>query len=472
MAAHLPVTLFEQYMLDDDTQAYPMVFFLRSRLRGRLVREHFEQALRQAIDRHPLLRAVLQDHGGQTTWLPLENETPDLHWCESDTTGFGPRSAQRLDLRRQPGLRVWVQCLDQETTVLWEFHHACTDGTGGMQLIEDTLVAYAAACDAPGTAPAWRTLDDPSLEYRRTFGLDRIGRIARLPLDLLGAFGVAQFFANRPRALAADRPAHAPADDACGGPSTQSHTFTAVEVRRLQAACAERGATINDVLIRDLMTTLDAWQAEKTPHEANPCLRISVPVNLRQDRAAAMPAANVVSMVFVDRRPRRYRPAALLASIRRDTWFIKRLRLGLVFMLILQFFARITRGMGWLLGGSRCLSTAVLSNLGVQFDRLPLRYQGRRAVTGNVVLEQIELLPPLRRLTRAALGVVTYAGELTLSLHYDASCFDSSSARILLDRYVSTVRANSAVWPELVAHPAPSRKGTRTVPSPALAPAA
>lgn len=441
-SASLPVAPFENYMLDDDRCEHPMVFFVRTRLSGRLDRSRFEVALARAQSRHALLSSVIDERDGYRVWRRLADAAAPVVW-QREAVHDDPTS-RGLDLRRQPGLRVWVDEAAGEASVLWEFHHSCCDGTGAMQLVEDALLAYAAK---PGREPAWRTLAGEEQSERHHFGLSRAGRWLRLPLNMLGSLGVLQFFVNRPRPLAApaqttqreQRPA------AAGQPATQSHRFSAAEVRRLKAAAHEQGVTINDLLLADLFMSLDGWQAEHEPAYKKPCLRISMPVNLRTAQFEAQSAANVVSMVFLDRRPRWYRGRrGLLRTIRRDTWFIKKLRLGLVFTAMLAFFQRICGGMNWLLDGDKCHATAVLSNLGPQLGHLPVPYVRGKACLGDVRLEQVELLPPVRHQTRAALGVVTYGGELTLSLYYDAAQLTAAAAASFFARYVTAIETTAA----------------------------
>jgi hypothetical protein len=85
-----------------------------------------------------------------------------------------------------------------------------------------------------------------------------------------------------------------------------------------------------------------------------------------------------------------------------------------------------------MLKGDDCRATAVLSNLGVQFDDLPLAYLGDRAIVGDALLDKIDFLPPIRKGTNASLGVVTYAGELMISLQYDPKVLSTILADDLL----------------------------------------
>ena len=50
---------FEHYMLADETQAHPMVFWLKASFLGPTSTSHLTTALAAAVKRHPLLQATL-----------------------------------------------------------------------------------------------------------------------------------------------------------------------------------------------------------------------------------------------------------------------------------------------------------------------------------------------------------------------------------------------------------------------------
>jgi len=79
-----------------------------------------------------------------------------------------------------------------------------------------------------------------------------------------------------------------------------------------------------------LFVTVDDFQARYQPHAADGWLRFSVPINLREAKDRRLPAANVMSMVFLDRRRAQIAdPDRLLASIHHDLELSRRLRLQL-----------------------------------------------------------------------------------------------------------------------------------------------
>ena len=49
---------------------------------------------------------------------------------------------ERIDLASEIGLRISVDADSDRADVLFEFHHACTDGIGAVQFIGDLLAHY------------------------------------------------------------------------------------------------------------------------------------------------------------------------------------------------------------------------------------------------------------------------------------------------------------------------------------------
>ena len=137
----LPLTPFEEYMLTDDRPGCPMTFLFRLRFSGRFRREAFASALRTAVSRHPLLRAIVRPGGeiGRSGSRPMLG---NRGW--SDATGLADGSlphADPMDLSVAPGLRLWLSESEKATDLVAQFHHASCDGLGAMAFLEDLLVA-------------------------------------------------------------------------------------------------------------------------------------------------------------------------------------------------------------------------------------------------------------------------------------------------------------------------------------------
>ena len=86
-------------------------------------------------------------------------------------------------------------------------------------------------------------------------------------------------------------------------------------------------------LARDWFLTVNGWKMRHFPKPSGGWLRLCVPISLRSDDHRGLPAANVVSMVFLDRRRNGLvDPEQLLRGICREMNQIKRLRLGEAFV--------------------------------------------------------------------------------------------------------------------------------------------
>ena len=66
---------------------------------------------------------------------------------------------------------------------------------------------------------------------------------------------------------------------------------------------------------------------------------------------------------------------------------------------------------------------------------------------GDLLLDQVESAPPVRERTPAAVSVVSYAGQMTLVLHYDRSYFTPAAAGDLLRWIAAAVRDQAGLPP-------------------------
>jgi hypothetical protein len=146
-------------------------------------------------------------------------------------------------------------------------------------------------------------------------------------------------------------------------------------------------------------------------------------------------------MVFNDRKPSRLSsPQGLIKLLRMQMGYCKRWRLGLSMIHLLRVARRFPGGLAWMLPVDRCVATCVLSNLGNLTGETVLPRRDGRLVAADVTLESVELLPPLRPMTHASFGAVSYAGRLAVSLAYDPRHFTRQGGRQLLDGFVEQLQ--------------------------------
>ena len=70
--------------------------------------------------------------------------------------------------RSETGMRIWVRDIGCQATMHFEFHHACSDGAGGLAFVEDIFAFYAAAVGRGKTAQKPMPRIDPSLLRKRS----------------------------------------------------------------------------------------------------------------------------------------------------------------------------------------------------------------------------------------------------------------------------------------------------------------
>jgi hypothetical protein len=201
-------------------------------------------------------------------------------------------------------------------------------------------------------------------------------------------------------------------------------------------------ATLNDLLLRDLLVTVLEWNTRHRGGRPGRWLRIGLPQNLRPPRESHMPAASMMSYAFITRRSRDcLDPEALLASIRWETAVIKRWNLGLYFLGGVAFARRIPGALALSTAGRTCFATTVLTNLGDASRRFTAHFPRRagRILVGDLVLENLIGIPPVRPKTHAVFSAFGYNGGLTLSVRCDPHVFHADDARRLLAQYVAQV---------------------------------
>lgn len=436
----LPLVPFEEYMLRDDRADYPMTIFMRLQFSGCLVPAALDEAVETATARHPLLRAQIRaTRWGRFSWHDASQGPPRVRWGQA-VNGSGYPAAKSIDLFSEPGLRIWGIEVPSGTSLVLQLHHACCDGKGLLQFVADLMTAYAKRVSPSSDLPDLADLPPEALRQRGTLGLTGIQLLRKFSSQIIGLQGIGQFFFRRAAPVLAG-PKTLPRQLPSTFPSAITRRLAADDLQRLNACVQEAGVTVNDWLIRDLFLALADFQSRHQPGVEEGWMRISIPVNLREASTVPMPAANIVSMVFPERRHRDCRdPKRLLSSIHDEMQRIKRYQLGLTFVLSLQALRLLPSGISWLTGGDDCATTSVLSNLGNDLSRIALPRRDGRIAVGNATLDDVEALVPLRSGTAGTFAVIFYAGAMQVCLHYDVRRLSCAQATDLIDTFLGQVR--------------------------------
>src|SRR5262249_20756615 len=139
----LPLTAFETFMIADAKPGYSMWCDCELQFSGEIERHAFDQALRFALDRNPLLHSLVVASGAAASWTPVDR-LPIVDWGAMGEP-LDDCYDSHIDLGVDIGLRMHVRQGEDRSTVLIQFHHACSDGVGIVGFIEDFLYGYAKA---------------------------------------------------------------------------------------------------------------------------------------------------------------------------------------------------------------------------------------------------------------------------------------------------------------------------------------
>ena len=440
----LPLTPIEAFMAIDARPGYSWAVDMELRFRGCVDRGAFERALAVAVERNPLFTCRIDGGArGPYAWVPTDAK-PSIAWL-AESEDLGERYDAYVDLTAEPGLCVFVRQGEDRSRVLLHYHHACCDGIGGFSFVEDLLAAYAAAVGgeaivAPrGLVPSRLvTRAQASVPYRTPW--QQVGD------SFVGLWEGLKLLFGRPQTIAAPTTREPDARAMGQQPAFISVTCSAEVKAGLRRVADEAGATTNDVLLRDLFLVLKRWNELHGGTGRRGPLRILMPQNLREPADAAAPAANIMSFAFLTRRARACeRPEALLASIRDETVRIKRDKLSLYFLLTIGG-VMLAGALPRVVKRKTCFSTAVLSNFSYPTRRFATRFPraGEHVVAGNLTLESIAVVPPLRPRTHAAFGVISTADSLSITCKWDSHVLARGDAQRLLHDYHAQLQATAA----------------------------
>jgi hypothetical protein len=409
----LSLTHWERFMWRDrNTPGYPAMFSVWLALRGDVDDRILDQALAEASAWHPLLSAVISGHGRKARWTFAGSRAPSIEWMADSRSPIDPP-----DVSSGPGLRVGGSMRADGADLVFHFHHAFTDGVGGIEFLGDFFAAYSQLVAGRGTPEPVRPLDPLALLRRR------VSRSASAALPRRLAHGAklgAQFasaLAFRPSAMAGD-PEHV----AQGGKEDPGALFRLPEVRldsEQVAAIRERAhkadASVNDVLLAEVFLALRRWNSDNGGGKR---FRLGVPMNLRTAEQAGVPAANVVGFKPLDRVVDGSSDFdELLAGVRKDTAVIKQLRQPSWLDEWITILASAPPLLDGLLKLPTALYTGILSNLGSPADYTwsHLPQEDGKVLVGDARLEGVGFAPPIRPRSALSLGITTYGGQLSIT---------------------------------------------------------
>ena len=450
----LPLTAFERFMLADESADYPMFFYLQVRLKGVVDRNVMRSAVDQALSRHPLLCSRIETSTRVIHWVWAGGEVPEPDWDRARWMAEEPWR-QPIDLTTNIGLRVWGEQGSDHATITIQFHHVCCDGIGAAQFLEDVAIAYArhhaASTGATAELPELRPLN---LELLKNRNRAEGRRVANVSGSIVRRIRIVMKYTIRYLAqVKLPLLSKATGDDGERHPGLGllSLKLTRAETRGLRDAAKQHNASLNDLLVRELMVTAQAWNSNisnKQPRLLRwkqPTFCVLVPISLRGPSDSELPACNVVSYIFIARPLMLVaRPDELLISVRDEMQLVHESQAGWMFIQALKAMERIPGLLRLVMKRSRknCMSTIVLSHMGNMLNAIGSRLPKRdgRIQMGNLLVEDVCGIPPIRQGTAAALSTIMVSGCLSITIRCCPVGFPQSDAQELLNSLLQGLR--------------------------------
>ncbi|MEM9412740.1 MAG: chromosome condensation protein, partial [Planctomycetota bacterium] len=205
-----------------------------------------------------------------------------------------------------------------------------------------------------------------------------------------------------------------------------------------------RGQVMNDMLVEKLIETILDWNQKHKSFGLARHACVMLPLNLREIADHELSACNVVGQSFIRRSASDLKDRQKFRQeLGNELLQIKHSRHKIRFMHMIAgahyFYPKILKTS---LNIKRGLATAILSNTGDPtrqfYNDLP-RKSGL-VQCGNLVLEDVAGVPPLRPGTNATLSVFTYRRELKICVRCNSKQFSDQETRMFLNCFVERLR--------------------------------
>lgn len=450
----LALTDFEHYAFNDDSPQHPMVIVMRTLLEGAVNIEVLRESVCEVLRDNPLLRSTVDESSWQPRWQLSDDYVLDFDVIETGTTDPSVRCApRRIDLTRQIGIQFELRRSHERSVLVSYFHHACVDGIGAIRFLGDVFSVYGRRTAVPGQEkPEIRSIDHDVLSRRGTRRMPGGGRDRRAPLmhTLMETF---RLFRRRAFRLVRQPPSSQPLANQSNPNIIQTRILDRQVTRRLKRLASEHGVTTNDLCMMIYLDQLEQWGPGNVNRNRNDLFRVLMPVSMRNPEHDQISASNVLSYVFHSYRRRDIQNTnALLADIHRKSHQMVTRNEGAA---MLYGFA-IARYVPGLFRFSRRVqpdyATTVMSNVGevrrLFENRFPL--QKGRAVAGNVLIQSVDGVAPVRENTNIAMAFGTYGGELIMHVSRNTRLFSEADVDVLLDGLVRRIEGLTETPPSLV----------------------
>jgi hypothetical protein len=231
-------------------------------------------------------------------------------------------------------------------------------------------------------------------------------------------------------------------------PGISSHVFSKQEYKAIRLAAQERGQTPNDALTQGMFEALRDWNVRNGRAIRYPALTVMVPMDLREASTAGetrdLSACNCVTYALIRRRGKVLKESERLGdSLTQELSELKHNRHTTRFMNLIVGAQNRPQWRKRLMKLSPCLATAVLSNTGDPTRSFHATFprSGGKISCGNLVLDDISGVPPMRKRTHVTASIFTYRRQLKICLRCSPLLYSQDDTREFLNLYVQRLVA-------------------------------
>ncbi|MEC9091141.1 MAG: hypothetical protein VX438_00445 [Planctomycetota bacterium] len=435
----LPLTVWEEFFVVDDHEHYPANFMVRIRCQGRISNELFLTAVKKSQSLHPLFGCIIQKSGRQLLWVTEDSEALPVEFRVMAVGEPEFPLQEQFDVFKEKLWRLKIVGFSdstgiQRTDIFLEIHHALCDGLGATQFLSDV-------------ANAIHRLDgNLGIEINRETALTSLKNRGKFPQSWRELF---KGFAHHYRSVwASVQLAFSKIEPLVPVSSVQKLLGTpkeklgyrkislpSVVSAQLRRSCRLRNTTLNSVVAAELFRWIYQWKIDQG-HPVPQALRIMIPVNERTLQDRGLSACNRVSVSpFTRSRRQIIDPAALLLSIEKGVRVLKKARLGLNFHRALWVCKTLFGDLKPFAKTDRVGATCVLSNIGNINFYLGLPVEGNATRCGPFLIDDLDLVAPLRIGTSFAVTLHEFNSETRLGIHYDSAMISEQQADDFFDHF-------------------------------------
>lgn len=429
----LRLTPFEEYLLEEDRPDFPCWIIVKFHFSGKFEHSAMQEALGRTLDRNPLLRSVVKSQGRRLFWQTVPDWKPQIEWLTGPLPGNWPKWPP-LDLFREPAFRISMVELEAGTELIFHVHHALFDGKALRDVLYELMNFYSIAMGKPVPIPE---LKHEIFAHRNRLGGSWMERIKTFPAQALGICITLLFHKRKIAPLALDpektvQPL-SPSEYTC----LVSRRLPATLFRRIRDDAMKLKVSTNELFIRDLFFALGKWRTWESEGDQEEWVRMVLAVDMRKPVDRFLSAANVTSVICLDRRMRMLgKYERLLKLAHEEMSWVKHRGLRFTFWTLLRFCRLRPGGIKRYSHRPGCQGTIIFANHGQLFTRSPLSNKQRKLEVPGAILENITMVSPLRQGTTAALVIGSYAGDLLTDLHYDPRYHTEAEAENLLQIFI------------------------------------